>query len=135
MIRSVFLILLVLLLSHAAGLKAQTAADSSNQLYIDAKLVAPDYQKLYDYSKMGDTVITEYGNMDGNGSNFYPKTGAGLCCFAIRRITVRKGKLKEVYVLDSNTGFESTTTYDEKGKSKTTQRVNNNAVRNAPPYR
>lgn len=123
------------MLSHAGRLAAQTAADTAHQLYIDANFISPDYEKLYDYSQMGDTVITEYGNTDSNGSNFRAKTGEGLCCFAMRRISVRKGKLHEVYLLDTNTGLETTITYGEQGKARIKQGVNNSAVRNAPPYR
>lgn|GEM_PF-4857863 len=116
-------------------LTAQTTADTADQRYIDAGLIPPDYEKLYDYSRMGDTVITEYGNTTNNGSNFRAKAGEGLCCFAMRRISVRKGRLKEVYLIDTNTGLETTISYDEKGKQKMKQRINDRMVRNAPPYR
>ena len=124
--------ILLLFLSFTTGLQAQ--ADPSSPFLVDPQAQPTDYQKLYDYSKMGDTLITEYGNTDLNGSNFQPKTGNGLCCFAKREITVRKGKLKEVHILDTNTGIETTITYGKKGE-KTKQRVNNAVVRNTPPYR
>jgi hypothetical protein len=134
MIRTVFLILSSSWLLQ--GLKAQTVDSASQFPFVSSSIVqAPDYLSLFDYSKMGDTVITEIGNTDMTGTIFHPKTGQGVCCFAMRRIRVRKGKLREVYILDSNTGLETTITYDKKGKMKKSQRVKPDTVRNAPPYR
>jgi hypothetical protein len=132
MMKPVFFLSFLLLLFPVI-VKAQEP--DSIRASFDNDFLLPDYQKLYDYSRMNDTTITEYGNTDMSGNDFHPRTGKGLCCFAIRTIKVQKGKLREVYILDSNTGIETTRIYDENGKINIKRRVDNDAVRNAPPYR
>jgi len=129
-------ILLIFFLSflHAAELQAQSDMPllTNKEPGPVMAAYASGYGPGIDVSKMGDTVITEYGNMDTGGTIFYPQ-GYGHRCFAMRRMTVSKGKLREVHMEDHNTGDAVTVTFDDKGKMKTIK-LDSVIVTNGPTY-
>ncbi len=91
---------------------AQTANDSIRKL---TNLIKVDYFNLYDYSKMGDTVITDIGSLNFN--NEFKKGNAPA--FAKREITVNDGQLKKVFIIDTNSGRTIKYVYRKKGLVKT----------------
>ncbi len=73
----------------------------------------PEYDSLYNYGKMNDTVIYSVGHLDLNGKFIESKIPGWY--FGKREITVINGKLKEVFMVDTNIGWVMTLTYGEDG--------------------
>ncbi len=90
---------------------------SHGQSITDSTKTSLDFFKdphltLYDYSKMKDTVIREVGALHFRSDGFQKGKGPA---FSEREITVKNGRLKKVFIMDTNTGTTTTYLYNRKG--------------------
>jgi len=109
-------VILSMLLGIFIPFTGKTQENSDSTLLVIHGLVKADY----DFSAMGDTVITEYGNCSMGGASFYKMEDSlrlGRMCFARRELTVEKGKLVKELIYDSNSGFVTIIRYRANGKT------------------
>jgi len=118
----------MLLLLTAGYVKAQS---------VDELLAAAGdpYPGLYNYSTMPDTLIRQVGNyLLANGQFQVKQNPQEFCCAAVRTIRVKSGKLKEVTITDTGTGYMVTRKYKKGKLVKEKRKFDVKIVRNVPPY-